>query len=316
MTALRARGDYVAMIGDGVNDVLSLKKADLAIAMASGSQATRGVADIILTNDSFGSLAPAVEEGQRILNGMFAILSLFLARIATMGLIIVSSLVIGVFPLDVRGGSVITLFSVGIPAVLLALWAQPGRVPEEGVARTIVRFVVPAAGLTSLVGLAVLYGSLALEVAERSPAGKLAGAELDAVVAAATPFAQSSLTTFLVMAGLMLIVFVEPPLAWFAVVRARTSDWRPTAMAIGLALAYIAIVAIAAAQDPLQPPAAGPSRRGCRRSGDRGLAGDPAARLEVPGRGAVHRRLSRRRGGRRLTASRRRHLRPDSRRPC
>ena len=94
--SLRAAGDYVAMIGDGVNDVLSLKKSNLAVAMASGSQATRSVADIVLTDDSFAALAPAVEEGQRIINGMFDILSLFLARITTMGLIILSSLVIGV----------------------------------------------------------------------------------------------------------------------------------------------------------------------------------------------------------------------------
>src|SRR6185369_7049028 len=83
--ALRERGHYVAMIGDGVNDVLSLKKANLAIAMGSGSQATRGVADLVLMQDSFGAVAQAVEEGQRILNGMQDILKLFLTRIATVG---------------------------------------------------------------------------------------------------------------------------------------------------------------------------------------------------------------------------------------
>src|SRR3989440_1586521 len=75
---LHKQGHYVAMIGDGVNDVLSLKKADLAIAMQSGSQATRSVADIVLLNDSFASLPSALREGQRIRNGMQDILKLYL----------------------------------------------------------------------------------------------------------------------------------------------------------------------------------------------------------------------------------------------
>ena len=65
------------MTGDGVNDVLSLKKANLGIAMESGSAATRGVADILLLKDSFGALVPAFKEGQRILSGMTHIISLF-----------------------------------------------------------------------------------------------------------------------------------------------------------------------------------------------------------------------------------------------
>ena len=114
------------MIGDGVNDVLSLKKANLGIAMQSGTQATRSVADIVLMNDSFAALAPAVAEGQRIVNGMQDILKLFLARIATMALVILSALVIGVFPINLRHGSILTFLTVGMPAVLLAVWARPG----------------------------------------------------------------------------------------------------------------------------------------------------------------------------------------------
>src|SRR5439155_16901795 len=87
---LHKQGHYVAMIGDGVNDVLSLKKADLGIAMQSGSQATRGVADIVLLGDSFAALPPAFQEGQRILNGMQDIMKLFLTRLLYVILLLIS----------------------------------------------------------------------------------------------------------------------------------------------------------------------------------------------------------------------------------
>ena len=131
------------MIGDGVNDVLSLKKANLAIAMGSGSQATRGVADLVLMQDSFAAVAQAVEEGQRILNGMQDILKLFLTRIATVGLVVVSSLVVITFPIELRNASALTVFTVGIPSALLAVWAQPGKRVRDSLDRTLARFVVP-----------------------------------------------------------------------------------------------------------------------------------------------------------------------------
>ena len=162
MDALRAGGHYVAMIGDGVNDVLSLKKANLAIAMGSGSQATRGVADLVLMGDSFAAVAQAVGEGQRILNGMQDILKLFMTRIATVGLVIVSSLVVITFPIELRNASALTVFTVGIPSALLAVWAQPGRRVRDTLGRTLARFVVPAAVVSSLMGLIVFYGVFAL----------------------------------------------------------------------------------------------------------------------------------------------------------
>jgi cation-transporting ATPase E len=236
--ALRKGGAYVAMIGDGVNDVLSLKRANVAVAMQSGSQATRGVADIVLMNDSFASLAPAVEEGQRIVNGMQGILSLFLTRIATLGALIVSALIIGVFPVALRNASAITFFTVGIPSVLLALWARPGALPREGLARTLVRFVVPAAAVTSLVGLVLLYGTILLRLLEANDPS-LTQAEVDAILAAATPAAQSAVTALLVFTGLALVVFIQPPTPRLAVVRPLTPDRRPTYLAIVLAVGFV-----------------------------------------------------------------------------
>jgi cation-transporting ATPase E len=229
--ALRARGHYVAMIGDGVNDVLSLKKANLAIAMGSGTQATRGVADLVLMQDSFAAVAQAVEEGQRILNGMQDILKLFLTRIATVGLVVVSSLVVVAFPIELRNASALTIFTVGIPSVLLAFWAAPGRRLRASLTRTLATFVGPAAIVSSIAGLFVLYGSLFLAGAS-GPNGAGFDVALDN--------ARTALTAFLVFAGLMLIVFVEPPVPWFAVAEPLTADRRPTILAIVLAVTFVA----------------------------------------------------------------------------
>lgn len=176
---------------------------------------------------------------------MFDIISLFLARIATMGLVIVSSLVIGIFPIALRNASAITLLSVGIPAGLLALWAQPGKLQRDSLGRMVVRFVLPAAMLSSLAALAVFYGSIWLDVSgalsNSTVLGPIAQEEL---VAAAVPAAQSALTAFLVFVGLGLIVFVEPPTDWLAVVQARSPDRRPTYLAIALGVAFVVMTLV------------------------------------------------------------------------
>ncbi len=112
-------------------------------------------------------------------------------------------------------------------ASLLAIWAQPGRRIRDTLGRTLARFVVPAAIVSSLVGLLLFNGSLLL-------AGSATAESLDA--------ARTALTSFLVYAGLFLIVFVEPPLAWFAVVERQTDDRRPGWLALGLAIGFIVVL--------------------------------------------------------------------------
>jgi cation-transporting P-type ATPase E len=243
--ALRASGHYVAMIGDGVNDVLSLKQAHLAVAMQSGSQATRGVADIVLLKDSFASLLPAVAEGQRILNGMQDILKLFLVRIATMALLIVCAQLVGFFPLDLRQGSALTLFTVGLPTTMLAVWARPGPAAKRGLTSEIYHFIITPMFVTTVIGLLLFYGALVLRV--RPPGGGW-WTGLDRLLLRQTPgydlaleSARSVLAIFMVLAGIVLVVFVEPPNAWWVGGDVERGDWRPARLAAGLAAIFVLI---------------------------------------------------------------------------
>lgn len=232
----RDQGHYVAMTGDGVNDVLSLKRSNLAIAMGSGSQATRGVADLILIDDGFAALASAIGEGQRILNGMQSILRVFLTRILSLGMLIVSALVIGFFPIDLRNASAVTLFTVGIPTALLAIWARPGRRPLETLQQTLARFVVPAAALASFIGLLVATTVLLLGNADRD-AGLIGPGEAELA-------ARTAVTAFLVYAGVLVLLFVEPPHRFFAVIEPVSPDRRPTYLAMALSIGFAIVLLV------------------------------------------------------------------------
>ena len=157
-----------------------------------------------------------------------------------------SSLVVVTFPIELRNASALTVFTVGIPSAVLAVWAQPGRRVRDSLGRTLARFVIPAAVVSSLVGLAVFYGVLAL------------GAPDPAALDAASGDARTALTSFLVFAGLLLILFVEPPIPWFAVAEPLTTDRRPAILAIGLAVAYVVVLLIPPARDFFQLVVPGP----------------------------------------------------------
>lgn len=239
---LKDHGHYVAMIGDGVNDVLSLKRSHLAIAMQSGSQATRAVADIVLLNDNFSVLPKAVEEGQRILNGMQDILKLYLNRILTVGLVIVSALVIGEFPILLRQGSLVTMLSVGIPTILLAYWARPGATAKGSLVSRLFGFVLPSVLTASVIALLLFYGTFLLLVVVPSLGGQPPDvSDPEMVVRVARAGAQTVLVSFLVVVGLLAVVFVQPPSKWWAVISPLSPDRRPALLALGLFVAFVLV---------------------------------------------------------------------------
>lgn len=240
--ALGERGHYVAMIGDGVNDVLSLKQAHLAIAMHSGSQAARGVSDIVLMHDSFATLVPAVQEGQRVVSGMQDISKIILARVAAIGLLVLSALALGPLPLALRQGSLMTLLAVGIPTVLLAVWAHPGSVTRSELRRQLLHFVSAAAVVTATIALMLFYGIIALDLGGAvSPTAGFAATQTASFDTYALAHAQTSVTAFLVFSGLLLVVFVEPPTPWWAGGDRLSGDRRPTILASVLAAVFLIV---------------------------------------------------------------------------
>ena len=221
---LRDKGYYVAMIGDGVNDVLSLKQAQLGIAMQSGSQATRSVADIVLLNDSFAVLPTAFREGQRIVNGMQDIVRLFLTRTFYVTLLILGTSIAGVaFPLTPKHNSILALLTVGVPTLALAAWARPEK-PPPSLLRSVSRFVFPAAFSVAVVSIGVYLFFLQTT---------------DAVNTART-----ALTTVTVLCGLVLILFVEPPTPALVAGDELSGDWRPTFLMFGMMVLYAVVMIV------------------------------------------------------------------------
>ena len=153
--ALQARDHCVAMTGDGVNDALALKDADLGIAMGNGTQATKAVAQIVLVDSKFSVLPGVLSEGRRIIANMERVSSLFLAKTTYAAvLVIVTALVGWRYPFLPRQFSYIDSLTIGIPAFFLALWPNPRRYVPGFLGRTLslampTGIILAAAALTA-----------------------------------------------------------------------------------------------------------------------------------------------------------------------
>lgn len=157
--ALKAQGMTVAMTGDGVNDVLALKDADCSVAMASGSDAAVQASQVVLLESDFSRMPEVVLEGRRVVNNIQRSASLFLVKnIFSFLLAIFSAVFMITYPLEPSQVSLISMYTIGIPAFFLAL--QPNRDIIKGHFLTNVFLKALPAGLTDVlaVGALVMFG--------------------------------------------------------------------------------------------------------------------------------------------------------------
>ena len=162
--ALRANSHTVAMTGDGVNDVLALKEADLGIAMGSGTDAARGVSQLVLVDDNFSAMPSVVAEGRRVIANIERVANLFVTKTVYATVL---ALVVGVarlpFPFLPRHLTLVSALTIGIPGFFLALAPNTKRA-QHGFTSRVLRFAVPA----GLVAAAATFAAYSLARSEPS----------------------------------------------------------------------------------------------------------------------------------------------------
>ncbi|MCL6671200.1 MULTISPECIES: HAD-IC family P-type ATPase [Streptomyces] len=198
--ALQSRGHAVAMTGDGVNDVLALKDADIGVSMGSGSEATRAVAQIVLLDNSFATLPSVVAEGRRVIGNITRVATLFLVK--TVYSVLLAILVVCwqvEYPFLPRHLTLLSTLTIGVPAFFLALAPNKERAKPHFV-RRVMRYSVPG-GVVAAIATFVTY-----LIARHHYTG---AGQLDAETSAAT------LTLFLI--SMWVLAIIARPYTWWRI---------------------------------------------------------------------------------------------------
>ncbi|AWN28968.1 HAD-IC family P-type ATPase [Streptomyces sp. NEAU-S7GS2] len=241
VAALQSRSHNVAMTGDGVNDVLALKDADIGVAMGSGSEATRAVAQIVLLNNSFATLPSVVAEGRRVIGNITRVATLFLTK--TVYSVLLAILVACwqiPYPYLPRHLTLLSTLTIGIPAFFLALAPNKERARPHFV-RRVMRYAIPsglitgaAAFVTYLLARSYYTGPDALPAETSAATLTLFLTAMWVLAIIARPYTWWRIALVLAMGLAFLIVLATPWLQAFFALRlvGTTMPWAAVGIAV------------------------------------------------------------------------------------